>query len=822
MLGRLISLLAVVAVLLPVAPAAAAPGTLWGAHVDSGSESDNVPFEEALGRKLAVTRIYLFWDEAIPGDQAATDVANGRTPIVSFNTRRPGSSTIPWSEIAARQHDETLRAKAEAVRDFGHPLYLIFHHEPDNVHNEAVGTPAEFRAAWQVVHDVFSAVGTPNVTWIWTLSSKAYRLGQADQWYPGDAYTDLIGSDPYAYPERSWLTVAEPPLAFAAGRNKPLAFPEWGVGERWGDGDRARQVRQIAAWMKEHDIALAAYWSSQLPDKPDWRLVPGTEAFAAFRDVAHDPHFDGGSSLPLTVQRTGTGSGRVTSAPAGIDCGTTCAAQLPYGAGVTLTATPEPGSAFTGWSGAAGCTGVAGCTVTMTAARTVGATFTTTHQVAVARSGEGTGTVTSDPGGIDCGTICTAAYVEGAEVTLTATPSAGSAFAGWSLTQCAGTGSCVLRVGSAVAVEAHFEPATASEPVPPPGVPPDPDPVPPAPEGSPAGAGRGFAGEPGTTARIDSADPGATAIAVSRVRFDDAASDGRRAAHVVLSRDDAFPDSIAGAPLTGDGPLLLTSTAVLDDATAAEIERVLPAGATVYLLGGPAAIAQPVEDSLQAAGYRAIRLAGPSRVETALQVADEVRARFPDVRDVAVARAYGASGDDTSGWADSVTGGGFGARAGVPIVVNPTAALHPAVADWLRRDAPDRTLLLGGTAALAPAVEAGVPNPSRISGAERTATAAAVATTLWHAPSTGPRSFVVINGEHPSGWAFGLAAGGLAADSAAPILMVTGEVPAATAALVGACGPPEVALLLIGDATVVPESLRATLDDLDGGACPAG
>jgi len=76
----------------------------------------------------------------------------------------------------------------------------------------------------------------------------------------------------------------------------------------------------------------------------------------------------------LTVVRAGTGSGTVASTPAGISCGTDCSEPYPNGTAVTLTATPAAGSTFGGWSGG-GCTGTGSCTVTMTAARTVTATF---------------------------------------------------------------------------------------------------------------------------------------------------------------------------------------------------------------------------------------------------------------------------------------------------------------------------------------------------------------------------------------------------------------------------------------------------------------
>ena len=54
----------------------------------------------------------------------------------------------------------------------------------------------------------------------------------------------------------------------------------------------------------------------------------------------------------LSVSSAGAGTGTVTSNPAGIDCGATCAADFTDGTSVTLTAAAAAGSGFTGWSGA--------------------------------------------------------------------------------------------------------------------------------------------------------------------------------------------------------------------------------------------------------------------------------------------------------------------------------------------------------------------------------------------------------------------------------------------------------------------------------------
>lgn len=79
----------------------------------------------------------------------------------------------------------------------------------------------------------------------------------------------------------------------------------------------------------------------------------------------------------VTVTPSGTGTGAVTSSPAGISCGSVCAASFALGSTVTLTAAPLPGSSFAGWTGAcvaAGSNPV--CTVSVTGVLGVGVQFT--------------------------------------------------------------------------------------------------------------------------------------------------------------------------------------------------------------------------------------------------------------------------------------------------------------------------------------------------------------------------------------------------------------------------------------------------------------
>ena len=131
----------------------------------------------------------------------------------------------------------------------------------------------------------------------------------------------------------------------------------------------------------------------------------------------------------LTIVEIGGGAGTVTSSPAGINCGSTCSATFAYGAAVTLAATPSTGSYFTGWSGDCNSSGA----VTLFGSKSCAANFGLASETLTAiKNGNGSGTLTSSPVGINCGSTCSASFAYGTIITLKATPTSGSLFTGWS------------------------------------------------------------------------------------------------------------------------------------------------------------------------------------------------------------------------------------------------------------------------------------------------------------------------------------------------------------------------------------------------------
>ena len=144
----------------------------------------------------------------------------------------------------------------------------------------------------------------------------------------------------------------------------------------------------------------------------------------------------GTSTTPPPQQRTPdvqltvsvTGSGTVTSTPAGISCPSSCTAKFASGTSVKLTATAAAGSTFGSYGGA--CSGTS-CTLSLAQDQSVTATFTTLGPGQLNVTVSGSGTVTSNPAGIDCPGTCSTSFNDGTIVTLTATAASGYSFSGF-------------------------------------------------------------------------------------------------------------------------------------------------------------------------------------------------------------------------------------------------------------------------------------------------------------------------------------------------------------------------------------------------------
>ncbi len=215
--------------------------------------------------------------------------------------------------------------------------------------------------------------------------------------------------------------------------------------------------------------------------------------------------------------------------------------------------------------------------------------------------------------------------------------------------------------------------------------------------------------------RLAGADRVATGVAVSRSGFP--AGDSARV--VVLARSDQFADALAGVVLAVNqgGPLLVNPPAALDGRVLAEIDRVLPRGGRVVVLGGPAALGPEVVGALDDAGFAVGRVFGEDRYETAVSIAEQLVLPSPIIL---------ATGRD---FPDALAAGAAAAASGGAVLLTDGATLPAATASYLEGRFGAAFVAVGGPAAAA------VPEATPVVGADRYTTAVAVAQRFFGDPT---------------------------------------------------------------------------------------
>jgi putative cell wall-binding protein len=290
------------------------------------------------------------------------------------------------------------------------------------------------------------------------------------------------------------------------------------------------------------------------------------------------------------------------------------------------------------------------------------------------------------------------------------------------------------------------------------------------------------------------ATPAAAAEGVARAAGEDrigtairASADHREAAHdAILATAYSFPDALAAGALAHalDAPVLLTQPEVLPQRVVDELHRL--GVNTVWLLGGEQAVSARVEGALEDLGFLVRRLAGADRYETAGHIARAAGAAATGE----VVLALGEHPDGDRAWPDAVAAGALAASPDrVPTLLTRPDALPAATESALADLGAREVLLLGGAATIAPAVEARLADlgyaTRRLEAPSRYDTSVALAEDALARFDADARPVVFASG---SAFPDGLAAGSLAAELGAPLLMVppTGPLPDALSAFIRA------------------------------------
>jgi hypothetical protein len=313
----------------------------WGAWIGDQVTGEAPPWdmrpvaqlEALLGKGLSLLALGSAFADCTPAPcryfefptKAMDNVyAYGAIPVFNWSSQEsavnPSLTTVmpdfQLSDVSSGRYDDYIRRFAEDAREWGHPFFLRFDWEMNGnwfPWSEQVNgnKPGEYVAAWRHVHDIFTAVGATNATWVWCPYAESNRrFAPLAPLYPGSAYVDWTCMDGFNWGSNptnphKWrgfkeiFSVTYRRLVRKIAPGKPVMLAEMAS----TGAPRAR-----AAWIADMFRQLATkyrkvrglVWYDQVDRGINWPLESSTEAARAFARGIDNPGFQANAQTPTT------------------------------------------------------------------------------------------------------------------------------------------------------------------------------------------------------------------------------------------------------------------------------------------------------------------------------------------------------------------------------------------------------------------------------------------------------------------------------------------------------------------------------------------
>ncbi|HEX6455152.1 MAG TPA: glycosyl hydrolase [Solirubrobacterales bacterium] len=312
----------------------------WGAQIGDQMTGEAAPwdmspvyrFEEIAGKGLSLVEFGSPFAECGSGSCVMTNFPDtplenirsyGAIPILSWNSSAsPPELNQPdfsLGAVAGGRYDSYIREFALKAKVWGHPFFLRFNWEMNGFWfpwDEGVNgnSPGQFVAAWRHVHDIFTAVGATNATWVWCPNVDLFnKLTPLSELYPGAEYVDWTGLDGFNWGRRpgspGWQTFDQvfhrtyKEIVTRIAPDKPMMLPELASSNK--GGSKPAWIRNTLATIRHHYRKVRAIVWYDVDDRgtgwPIERRPQDGNAFrAGIRSYAFRPNLYGGiSSSPI-------------------------------------------------------------------------------------------------------------------------------------------------------------------------------------------------------------------------------------------------------------------------------------------------------------------------------------------------------------------------------------------------------------------------------------------------------------------------------------------------------------------------------------------
>ncbi len=236
------------------------------------------------------------------GTQLPAIWANKNVPLITWEPYLCDASSTP-SDIEARiangQYDSYVKAFADNMRRFlagpdgvlgtgdDRRVFIRLAHEMNGTWYPWSGSPAQYIGMWHRVHQIFDArgLGSRYVQWMWVPNVGDVGSYTAEQYYPGDAYVNWVGTDGYnSYTTGVWKTPAQRFDAMLARLAKlttrPIAIAEYGALSYTSTGT---SVSTKNSWItslfsyasSKPNVHMLCYYNRDSSSSKDWAVFGG-------------------------------------------------------------------------------------------------------------------------------------------------------------------------------------------------------------------------------------------------------------------------------------------------------------------------------------------------------------------------------------------------------------------------------------------------------------------------------------------------------------------------------------------------------------------
>jgi glycosyl hydrolase family 26 len=285
----------------------------YGVHMPFMDMSLVANFEANAQKRVALVMWYQHWGETDGYQNFQVGWMNavrahGSIPLVTWDPWDPnnGSANQPaysLQNIINGNFDSYIVRWAQASRSWGHPFFLRFAPEMNGYwfpwsEQENGNKPGQFVLAWRHVHNIFTAQGATNVTWVWApniIFSNSIPLGEL---YPGNAYVDWAAMDGY-----NWGTVGawhywesltalfqQTYQAISSITYKPMMIAETASTEQ--GGNKASWITTaFTSQLADNFPRIHAFVWFDLDKETDWRIESSSASRNAFASAMQSGMF---------------------------------------------------------------------------------------------------------------------------------------------------------------------------------------------------------------------------------------------------------------------------------------------------------------------------------------------------------------------------------------------------------------------------------------------------------------------------------------------------------------------------------------------------